>query len=56
MADITEEDVIAALSEVIDPSQGRSVVDLGMVTAIHIKQSNIKIWLAQEKNNLHLIK
>ena len=45
MADITEEDVIAALSEVIDPSQGRSVVDLGMVTAIHIKQSNISFAL-----------
>ena len=45
MADITEEDVIAALSEVIDPSQGRSVVDLGMVTAINIKQSNISFAL-----------
>ena len=45
MADITEDDVIAALREVIDPSQGRSVVDLGMVSAIHIKQSNISFAL-----------
>nr|AAY82813.1 predicted ATPase [uncultured bacterium MedeBAC46A06] len=45
MADITEDDVIAALSEVVDPSQGRSVVELGMVSAIHIKQSNISFAL-----------
>jgi ATP-binding protein involved in chromosome partitioning len=45
MADITEDDVIATLSEVIDPSQGRSVVELGMVSAIHIKQSNISFAL-----------
>ena len=45
MADITEDDVIAALREVTDPSQGRSVVDLGMVSAIHIKQSNISFAL-----------
>jgi len=45
MADITEDDVIAALREVIDPSQGRSIVELGMVSAIHIKQSNISFAL-----------
>ena len=45
MADITEDDVIAALRAVNDPSQGRSVVDLGMVSAIHIKQSNISFAL-----------
>ena len=45
MAEITEDDVIAALRDVIDPSQGRSVVDLGMVSAVHVKQSNISFAL-----------
>jgi len=45
MAEITEDDVIAALREVIDPSQGRSVVDLGMVSAVHVKQTNISFAL-----------
>ena len=31
MADITEDDVTTALGAVIDPSQGKSVVELGMV-------------------------
>ena len=39
MADITEDDVTTALDAVIDPSQGKSVVELGMVGPIHIKQS-----------------
>jgi len=45
MAEITEDDVIAALRAVIDPSQGRSVVDLGMVSAVHVKQTNISFAL-----------
>ena len=45
MAEITEDDVIEALRGVIDPSQGRSVVDLGMVTAVHVKQTNISFAL-----------
>jgi len=45
MAEIAEDDVIAALREVIDPSQGRSVVDLGMVSAVHVKQTNISFAL-----------
>jgi len=45
MADITEDDVTAALGAVIDPSQGKSVVELGMVGPIHIKQSNISFAL-----------
>ena len=45
MADITEDDVIEALRDVIDPSQGRSVVDLGMVSAVHVKQTNISFAL-----------
>ena len=43
MAEITEDDVIEALRGVIDPSQGRSVVDPGMVTAV--KQTNISFAL-----------
>lgn len=45
MADITEDDVTTALGAVIDPSQGKSVVELGMVGPIHIKQSNITFAL-----------
>ncbi|MGB1669529.1 MAG: Mrp/NBP35 family ATP-binding protein [Candidatus Puniceispirillaceae bacterium] len=45
MADITEDDVTTALGAVIDPSQGKSVVELGMVGPIHIKQSNISFAL-----------
>ena len=45
MADITEDDVTTALDAVIDPSQGKSVVELGMVGPIHIKQSNISFAL-----------
>lgn len=45
MAEINEDDVIEALRGVIDPSQGRSVVDLGMVTAVHVKQTNISFAL-----------
>ncbi|MEK9962079.1 MAG: iron-sulfur cluster assembly protein, partial [Rhodobiaceae bacterium] len=45
MAEITEDDVIAALRDVVDPSQGRSVVDLGMVSAVHVKQTNISFAL-----------
>ena len=45
MADITEDDVTTALGGVIDPSQGKSVVDLAMVGPIHIKQSNISFSL-----------
>jgi len=45
MTEIAEDDVIAALREVIDPSQGRSVVDLGMVSAVHVKQTNISFAL-----------
>ena len=45
MAEITEDDVIAALRGVIDPSQGQSVVELGMVSAVHVKQTNVSFAL-----------
>jgi len=45
MADITQDDVIAALRGVVDPSQGKSVVDLDMVTAVQIAQTNISFAL-----------
>ncbi len=45
MAEISEDDVMEALRAVIDPSQGRSVVDLGMVSAVHVKQTNISFAL-----------
>ena len=45
MVEITEDDVIAALRGVIDPSQGKSVVELGMVSAVHVKQTNVSFAL-----------
>ena len=45
MVEITEDDVIAALRGVIDPSQGQSVVELGMVSAVHVKQTNVSFAL-----------
>ncbi|MGH1480187.1 MAG: iron-sulfur cluster carrier protein ApbC [Geminicoccales bacterium] len=41
MADITTEQVLEALSRIDDPAQGRSVVDLGMVSGIVVKNGNI---------------
>ncbi len=45
MADLSEKKILAALSKVQDPSQGRDIVALGMVTAIQIKDSNISFAL-----------
>ena len=45
MADITEDQVLAALREVEDPSQGKDLVALDMVSGLHIKQSNVSFAL-----------
>ena len=45
MANITEDDVFEALRNVIDPSQGKSIVDLDMVSAVHVKQTNVSFAL-----------
>lgn len=45
MATITEEDVLAALRQVKDPSQGKDVVSMGMVAGLHIKDTNISFAL-----------
>ena len=45
MADITEEQVLTALCEVKDPSQGKDLVALDMVSGLHIKQSNVSFAL-----------
>ncbi len=45
MADITEDQVLRALREVEDPSQGKDLVALEMVTGLHVKQSNVSFAL-----------
>ena len=45
MVDITEDQVLAALREVDDPSQGKDLVELDMVSGLHIKQSNVSFAL-----------
>ncbi|MEK9910474.1 MAG: Mrp/NBP35 family ATP-binding protein [Candidatus Puniceispirillum sp.] len=45
MTDLTDAKILAALSAVSDPSQGRDIVDLGMVKGIQIKGSNISFAL-----------
>ena len=45
MAKLTEEIILKALSTVQDPSQGRDIVALNLVTAIQIKDTNISFAL-----------
>jgi len=45
MAEISEDIVLAALQKVEDPSQGRDIVSLGMVTGLVIKQTNVSFAL-----------
>ena len=45
MAALTQELILAALANVQDPSQGRDIVALGMVTGLQIKDSNISFAL-----------
>ena len=42
MAKLTEKVILEALASVQDPSQGRDIVALEMVTAVQIKDSNVK--------------
>ncbi|MDH3660905.1 MAG: iron-sulfur cluster carrier protein ApbC [Alphaproteobacteria bacterium] len=41
MPEITKDNVLEALNKVHDPAHGRSVVDLGMVSGIVVKEGNI---------------
>lgn len=41
MAELTTEQVLEALAKIDDPAHGRSVVDLGMVSGIVVKNGNI---------------
>ena len=45
MQAVTEEQILAALSAVQDPSQNKDIVALGLVQAIQIKDSNISFML-----------
>ncbi len=45
MSSLSEHDILEALRAVIDPSQGRDIVSMGMVNAIQIKDSNISFVL-----------
>ena len=42
---MTHDLILAALADVQDPSQGRDIVALGMVTGLQIKDSNISFAL-----------
>lgn len=48
MPEITRENVLDALQKVHDPSKGRSVVDLGMVSGIVVKDGNVGFALEIE--------
>ncbi len=41
MSEITREQVLAALDKIHDPTAGRSVVDLGMVSGVVVKDGNV---------------
>ena len=45
MTALTQDLILAALANVQDPSQGRDIVELGMVTGLQIKDSNISFAL-----------
>ena len=45
MTTLTQDLILAALANVQDPSQGRDIVALGMVTGLQIKDSNISFAL-----------
>ena len=50
MAEITKEQVLEALRRIVDPAHGKSVVDLGMVSGVVIKDGNIGFALEIEPN------
>ncbi|XDZ66091.1 Mrp/NBP35 family ATP-binding protein [Alphaproteobacteria bacterium LSUCC0684] len=45
MTDLTEDLILATLAGVMDPSQGKDIVALGLVDGITIKDSNIAVML-----------
>ncbi len=50
MPEITKEKVLEALGRIHDPAEGRSVVDLGMVSGIVVKDGNVGFALEIEPN------
>ncbi len=50
MPEMTKEKVLEALSKILDPTQGRSVVDLGMVSGVVVKDGNVGFALEIEPN------
>ncbi|MEM9626999.1 MAG: iron-sulfur cluster carrier protein ApbC [Pseudomonadota bacterium] len=50
MPEITKEKVLETLSKIQDPTQGRNVVDLGMVSGVVIKDGNVGFALEIEPN------
>lgn len=48
MAEITRDQVLEALARIVDPAQGKSVVELGMVSGIVVKDGNIGFALEIE--------
>ena len=50
MPDITKDNVLEALGKILDPALGKSVVDLGMVSGIVVKDGNVGFALEIEPN------
>ena len=50
MPEMTKEKVLEALGKIHDPAQGRSVVDLGMVSGVVVKDGNVGFALEIEPN------
>ncbi len=50
MPEMTKEKVLEALAKIHDPAEGRSVVDLGMVSGIVVKDGNVGFALEIEPN------
>ena len=50
MPEITKDNVLEALGKIIDPAHGRSVVELGMVSGVVVKDGNVGFALEIEPN------
>jgi metal-sulfur cluster biosynthetic enzyme len=43
MSTVTDEDVLEAMRDVVDPELGINVVDLGLVYGVHVDDNNIAV-------------
>jgi len=49
MSDITETQVLAALSKVADPERGKDIVSLGMVTGVQLREGHVAFAIEVER-------